>query len=75
MDPKPFVTWYDPKVICEPVWDGTATPYLLANGSDVSMPSSLCDGPSRQHAKPTSGGGSTGRTRGNGVVSQSIGRV
>lgn len=77
MDRKAFVTWYDPKVICEPVWDGTSTPYLLANREDsASMPSSLCEGPSRQHAKPTSrGGGSAGSTRGTGLVSQTAMRA
>lgn len=73
---RPFVSWFDPTVICEPVWDGTTTPYLLAAKDDVSMPSSLCEGPSRQHAKPTSrGGGSAGSTRGTGLVSQTAMRA
>ena len=54
-----FVTWFDPTLICEPVWDGTDTPYLLANTPEsVSMTSSLVDGYGRQPAKPTGPGGS-----------------
>ena len=67
---RAFVSWYDPKVICEPVWDGTSTPYLLATRDDspgASMPSSLNDGPSQQHAKTATRGGGQG-SAGRGTV-------
>ena len=69
-----FVSWFDPTVICEPVWDGRQ--YLLAcrPGDDVSMGSSLNEGHSPAPSKPTGRGGSRG-SRGSGVVSQTAMRA
>jgi hypothetical protein len=67
----PFVSWYDPALICIPVWDGRA--YLLATkDEDVSMPSSLvADGPSQQPAKPMGSRGSKTASRASGLTSRS----
>ena len=60
----PFVSWYDPAVVCIPVWDGRQ--YLLATKDDVAMPSSLvCESGSLQPAKPSG-------TRGHGARSSGI---
>ncbi len=75
MSGRTFVSWFDPTVICEPVWDGTSTPYLLATKGDVSMASSLLnEGGSAAPAKAIGPGGSRG-TRGSGMVSQTAMRA
>lgn len=72
---RPFVSWFDPTVICEPVWDGTSTPYLLAGRpDDVPMGSSLLQGTGASPAKAITSGGSRG-SRGSGLVSQTAMRA
>lgn len=72
-----FVTWcpYRGWVEAEVTWTGGMMLLATAESASVPMGSSLSDsGSGLAPAKPLGSGGSRG-TRGNGVVSQSLGRV
>ena len=60
-----FVSWFDPTVVCEVVWDGR---YLIPPDPDVPWPSSLHEG--RSSRQPAKSSGKAGTP--SGVVYQTV---
>ena len=69
MNATSFVSWYDPTVVCTPIWNGRD--YLLAVEGSASMPSSLGPGQAQQPAKAQGARGSGG-TRSCSLVAQTL---